>query len=347
MLKYVLNLMIVQFNLIKILQFMNFNRIIYEVFSLDELKNHPPVLVDIGASESTHKLWEKFSKFSICIAYDADDRQIGYIEKDTDKFKKLYVHNCIVTNKDDSKTEFFLTESPFCSSTLEPDTENLKVWAYAEKFKVLNKIELNAKNLTESLRELNIEKVDWFKSDSQGTDLRLFNSLAKELSEKIIVAEFEPGFINSYKGEDKLSELLKDFENKPFWLSEITIKGPRRITQTQLDKYFNSSIVKKLAQFSHKISPGWAELIYIKKMDEGNFSKREILLGWIFSTVLNQHGYALLLVDSLLNNVKEESLLKLLSIMKKYSLMRIKRNILLIKFLPSFFIKLKQLLGIH
>ena len=327
---------------------MNFNRIIDELFNLDELTNHPPVLIDIGASESTHKLWKKFSKYSICIAYDADDRQIGYTEKVTKEFKKLYVYNCIVTNRYDSKTEFFLTESPFCSSTLEPDTENLKVWAYAGKFKVIHRIELNAKNLNESLKEVNLEKVDWFKSDSQGTDLRLFNSLSKELSEKIIVAEFEPGFINSYKGEDKLSDILKDFENKQFWLSEITIKGPRRITQNQLDKYFNSSIMKKLAQFSHKTSPGWAELIYIRRMDEGNFSIREFLLGWIFSTVLNQHGYALQLVDILLNkNEKDENLLKLLHKMKKYSIKRIKRNILLIKFLPSLLIKSKQLLGIH
>ncbi len=207
---------------------MNFRRIIDELFSLDELTNHPPVLIDIGASESTHKLWKMFSRYSICIAYDADDRQIGYTEKVTKNFKKLYVYNCIVTNKDDSKTEFFLTESPFCSSTLEPDTESLKVWAYAGKFKVIDKIEINAKNLNESLEEVNIEKVDWFKSDSQGTDLRLFNSLSKELSEKIIVAEFEPGFINSYKGEDKLSDILKDFENRQFWLSEITIKGTKK-----------------------------------------------------------------------------------------------------------------------
>ncbi len=327
---------------------MNFNRIIDELFNLDELTNRPPVLVDIGASESTHKLWKKFSKYSICVAYDADDRKIGYTEKVTKEFKKLYVFNCIVTNGYDSKTEFFLTESPFCSSTLEPDLENLSVWAYAGKFKVIKRIELNAKNLTESLKEVNLEKVDWFKSDSQGTDLRLFTSLPKELSDKILVAEFEPGFINSYKGEDKLSDILTDFEKRSFWLSEITIKGPRRITQNQLDIYFNSRIIKKLAQFSHKISPGWAELIYIRKIDESEFSVRELLLGWIFSTVLSQHGYALLLVDTLLNkNEKDENFIRLLNIMKKYSIRRIKQNILLFKFLPSFFIKSKQLLGIH
>ena len=53
------------------------------------------------------------------------------------------------------------------------------------------------------MKELEIKSFDWFKTDSQGTDLRLFKSIGETLIPKIIVAEFEPGFINSYLGEDK------------------------------------------------------------------------------------------------------------------------------------------------
>ena len=54
------------------------------------------------------------------------------------------------------------------------------------------------------LKQLNIKNVDWFKSDSQGIDLELFKNIDEEIRKKIIVAEFEPGFINAYENEDRL-----------------------------------------------------------------------------------------------------------------------------------------------
>ncbi len=325
---------------------MSLNGIIKKVLSLKEFREASPVLVDIGASEAIHKLWKKISKYSTCIAFDADDREIGYIEKISSDFKKLYVFNCIVSDKDSPKISFFLTNSPYCSSTLEPNLNELENWAYSDKFNVTKNIEIKAKTLFSSLEELNINRIDWFKSDSQGIDLRLFNSLPLEINKKIIVAEFEPGFINSYKGEDKLSDLIKDFESKEFWLSNAKVKGSQRITKNQLDKYFNSEISKKLGQFSHKTSPGWAELIYLNNFNKNNFSIREYLLGWIFSTILNQHGFALLLTEKL-SSEYQENYAKLVDEMKSYSIKRIKKNILTLKFLPFVFIKIRQLIGLQ
>lgn len=325
---------------------MNLNTLLKKIFNSTELKNDPPVLIDVGASESMHKLWKKFSSFSICVAFDADDREIGYTEKITKEFKKLYVFNCIVTSDNTEQTDFYLTKSPYCSSTLEPQEDKLNDWAYAEKFNVIKKTKMNAKSLMQSLEEIQINKIDWFKSDSQGIDLRLFNSISNEIKKNIIVAEFEPGFIDSYKGEDKLSDLIKDFEEKKFWLSDITVKGSQRLTRDQLNSYFKFNSIKKLAQFSHKTSPGWAELIYIRNINADNYSAREFLLGWVFSTVLRQHGYALMLADNLIKKVKEnDALFRLLKEMKRYSLKRIRRDILLLKFTPYALIKIKQLLG--
>ena len=327
---------------------MNFTNLLRKIFELKDFEERPPILIDIGASESIHKFWKYISKYSICIAFDADNRELGYTEKITKDFKKLFVFNCIVTDTNENISDFYLTKSPYCSSTLPPLNEKLEGWAYAEKFQVQNKVIINSKSLMASLVELKINHIDWFKSDSQGIDLRLFKSLSENIRNNILVAEFEPGLIDSYKGEDKLSKLISFFETEAFWLSDFIVKGSQRIAQFQLETNFKSKIIRKLAQFSHKSSPGWAELIYIKEFEELKNSMRRLILGWVFSTILDRHGYALLLADKMiLKNVDDPDLITLIDKMKRYSKNKLQRNIISLRFLPSVFLKIKQSFRIY
>lgn len=319
-----------------------FSKLLKEIFSIEELQLNPPVLIDIGASGALHKRWKKIAKYSICIAFDADSREMKIIENAKSDFKKLYVYNCIVSDKDEGEVDFYLTKSPYCSSVLKPDIQNLKAWAYSDKFEITGKSKIKAKQLHTILGELEIDKVDWYKSDSQGLDLRLFSSLPDEIKDNIIISEFEPGFIDSYISEDKLSKLISYLETQNFWLSDIIVKGSQRISQKQLNEIYKSFLLKKLAHFSHKTSAGWAELLYIN-----NFQKitnlRGYILGWIFSTILEQHGFALSLIEKALPG-QQGSINKLLLSMRKYSEGRIKRNVLKLKFMPYVFEKISKVL---
>jgi len=266
--------------------------LIDEVLKRRELIDNPPVLIDIGASGAIHKQWKKLAKYSICIAFDADDRDVEYLLDEDKKFKKMYVYNRIVNDRSDNEIEFYLTKSPYCSSTLEPDLDSLNDYSSAELFQVDKKIQLKSVNLAAVLNELNITKIDWFKTDSQGTDLRLFNSLGKSKINNVLVAEFEPGIIDAYKGEDKLNALMLFMDNKPFWVSDMVVKGfPRIKRNIMLDDYgsFKTNIMTK----GIKKSPGWAEIQYINTMKNEHISKRDFLLCWVFSIVLKQYGFAL------------------------------------------------------
>jgi FkbM family methyltransferase len=234
--------------------------LIDEILNRPEFVYNPPVLVDIGASGKIHSKWKKIAKYSVCIAFDADDREFGYVENAASGFKKLYVYNCIVSDKESDKIDFYLTKSPYCSSTLEPDIPALSEWSFADKFIVEKKISLNNITLSKVLQNLNINKIDWFKTDSQGIDLRLFKSLSNEIQGKVIVAEFEPGLIDAYKTEDKLYNIVGYMSSGNFWLSDFVTKGAERLTQNDLSSITNNGLLKKLIRFSHRISPGWAEI---------------------------------------------------------------------------------------
>lgn len=99
--------------------------IIERVLNQPELKENPPVLLDIGASGNLHKKWQEIAKHSICIAFDADDRDMEHTIIASEEYYKLYVFNSIVMEKSEGKADFYLTRFPPCSSLLKPDLEKL------------------------------------------------------------------------------------------------------------------------------------------------------------------------------------------------------------------------------
>ncbi|MBP7554602.1 MAG: hypothetical protein KA885_14335 [Spirochaetes bacterium] len=269
--------------------------IIDKILSRDEFLKEPPVLVDIGASGTIHKEWKDIAKYSICIAFDADDREMGYIEKLDSGFKKLIVYNCIVSDKNESEMDFYLTKSPYCSSLLEPDAESLQNYSFAELFQVDKKVRLKSRSLYDIINELGLKNIDWFKTDSQGTDLRLFKTIPDDIKKRVLIAEFEPGIIDAYKGEDKYTDVLIYMKDYPFWITDMIVKGPERINNKIIfndikngsqERYrYGDSILKSI--------PGWMEISFFNNFkDFSAFTLREFLLAWVLSIIKEQVAFA-------------------------------------------------------
>jgi hypothetical protein len=289
------------------------------------------VLVDIGASEHIHSKWKRIAEYSICLAFDADERDFQFIEKEQSRFKKLYVYNCIASDKDQSKADFFLTSSPYCSSVLEPDLVKLKPYLHSHLFEVEKKVELNSIHIQKALDNAKLNYVDWFKSDSQGIDLRLFKSLDEKVKRRVLVAELEPGIIDAYIGEDKLYSVLEELNNSGFWLSDIKIKGVARFSKKSLDAEFNGTLFKKLIKESLKKAPGWGEMTFINSFESSVLDKREYLLGWLLSSLEGHHSFALELAAQGLEKFKSN----LFDELKQYSKRYMKKEIYRLKFLPA------------
>jgi FkbM family methyltransferase len=303
---------------------------IERIMNSPEVASQPPILLDIGASEGLHPAWRSIARYSICIAFDPDAREFSD-SKLRRYFRQLHSFNCVVSDVSKKEAEFFLTHSPYCSSLLEPDLLKLKDWAFAPLFTVEKKNTVKAKTLPQVLQEVGLHRVDWFKVDSQGMDLRLFKSLKKDLYQRVLAAEFEPGIIDAYKGEDKLHEVLRFMETLGFWLADITIKGSQRISPSTLKLLHPNEKFRKLAMFSHKASPGWAELVYLNTFQcKKFFTKREYLLGWLFATLQQQYGFAYQLAQTGQENFDDPLFFELLH----YSERTLKRQIISPRLLP-------------
>ncbi len=265
--------------------------VIRKVLGHQSLISQPPVLVDIGASGSLPEQWKLLAPYSICVAFDADTRDFVVSESENGEWKKLFSLNRLVSEKSSDEVDFYLTSSPYCSSMLQPDNEALKPWAFSPLFEVDKVVKLPAVDLHSVLEKIGLTYIDWYKTDSQGADLRIFDALPKNIIKKIISAEFEPGIIDAYKGEDKLHQLMAYMDKLPFWVSHMQVKGSQRIDQDDL-KSLNSLQRKYLKAFL-KTAPGWSEISYINKLNDSEMSCREYLLAWVFATIKGEHGFGL------------------------------------------------------
>ena len=254
------------------------------------------------------------------------------MNEESSNYSKLYIYNCIVSNESQTESDFYLTRSPHCSSLLEPDHENLREWSFAPFFDVEKKIRIKTKNLHTVLERLDINRIDWFKTDSQGIDLKLFKILGDKIIKKVLVAEFEPGFIDAYKNEDKIHQVLAYMDQqKCFWLADMILKGSQRIPIQEFNSIFKSNFSRKLARHALKKSPGWAELIYMNSFNnDTHFILRDYYLAWLIASLKRQHGFALNIIKQAEKIYSNELLIE----MRRFSYKKLKFQLFSWRLIP-------------
>jgi FkbM family methyltransferase len=266
--------------------------VVDRILRLPEIAAAPPVLVDVGAAKGIHPKWRPIAKYSACVAFEADERELESATAEGAGFLRLTTYNRIAAERSSDSELFHLTASPFCSSRLAPLPERLAHYAFAPLFRVERTVELPALALPEVLDELGLDRVDWLKLDSQGTDLRLFRSLG-ERADDVLVAELEPGIIDAYEGEDTLADVLAELGKRGFWASELAVQGSTRIDSSLARRELGERGAAYL-DACHKAAPGWAEIEYFNDFaDEERFGKRELLLGCAFAFLRGHDAFAL------------------------------------------------------
>ncbi|MEY2923459.1 MAG: hypothetical protein RL108_2085 [Bacteroidota bacterium] len=296
--------------------------LIDKILSTPLFLEQPLVLIDIGASGNIHPIWKKIAPYATCIAFDADDRDFDPTTSEKKQFKKLLIKKSLVNDQERTNIPFYLTVSPHCSSLLYPNTNSLSNWAYAPIFAVEKEVQLNTTTIGVTLKEFGIDYIDWYKSDSQGIDLRLFKSLQESIRNTIVVAEFEPGIIDAYNGEDKVKDMMAYQEQlNRFWLAKLDIKGNIRMSHEQLNEIVKNPFLQKILGKIGPTAPGWAEMTYLNSFNDSLMkTKRALMVGWISATILKQYGFAYSLAtdglflfgDDLFNEMKKASAKKML-----------------------------------
>lgn len=268
-------------------------KLIQSLLDLDLFTREPLVLADIGSSQLVNEKWnESLLIRSILILCDADDRDFDYEIPGAIRTVKLRD----IIAPEDGSNDFYLTKSPYCSSVLEPYHEELQNWSFAGLFAIEKKTTLPSRSLRQALADNGITYIDWYKSDIQGLDLKVFTSLSKDLQSRVLHAEFEPGILKAYKGEDFADACLKFMREQGFWLEDIVVNGPERVNRETLLQYGIDAEFYQYNRNPLKRSPGWLNLSFLREVHSG-MSDRETAGLFLFSILEDQYGFCLEILE--------------------------------------------------
>ena len=99
--------------------------------------------------------------------------------------------------------------------------------------------------------------------------------------------------MDAYIGEDKMHAVMSFMGDYPFWLSDLVVKGSQRISFAALKGNF-THIEQRFFPCFQKSAAFWGEMTYLNTFERKELlNKRDVLLGWIFSSIKRQHGFAL------------------------------------------------------
>jgi hypothetical protein len=256
-----------------------------------------PILVDIGASGAPPNMWERIARHSIYVGFDPDLRETR--EVSDGRFYKAYIINkAVTTDREKEKVQFYFTNSPYCSSTLRPDSESLASFLFSDLFTVERESTVPATTLDSVINQLSLSRIDWFKTDSQGTDLRLFKSLKDSVRARVLAVDIEPGLIDAYVGEDLFVDAHRYLTQNGFWLSNLDVQGAVRMRKSTLNEIMatNKDLNRAYIETTVKKTPGWCEARYLKTLEavtKQSFAENDYVILWIFAMIDNQHGFAL------------------------------------------------------
>ena len=266
-----------------------------------------PVLVDIGASGGSPKIWQPIRAHSTYVGFDGDDRDIRHPQQH--EFRHAhFVHEVIAPNGDGEgcasprEVTFYLTRSPYCCSTLRPNTLVTENFLSADSFIVEREQRARAASLNELLDRLSLERIDWMKIDTQGTDLRIYSSLRREVRDRMLAIDAEPGLRGAYVGEDLFCDVHKQLMADGFWLSNLKVCGLVRMRKSTLNALAakDPALDAETVARALRPTPGWTECRYLRSLESLakvsaalQSGRRDYLLLWVFALIDKQYGFAL------------------------------------------------------
>src|SRR3989454_7222277 len=192
-----------------------------------------PVLFDIGAAVAPPEVWQPIAPHSVYVGFDPDLREMQ-TRTDHPYHQAVIVNEAVTGDAGRSHAHFYFTKSPTCSSTLKPDAASLGEYLFADLFIVEREAGVRATTLDAVLDRLALPGVDWLKTDSQGTDLRLFESLKPDRRAPGLRPGPGPRPIDADVGGGLFLAAHKQLPKSGVWLSHLGGPGTGKMRRSTL-----------------------------------------------------------------------------------------------------------------
>jgi FkbM family methyltransferase len=255
-------------------------------------------LVDVGASLEPFAPFQPLLGAATYVGFDPDRRELHTSSSADGRGRRIVVEQAVVADDGAGEATFFLTANPTCSSTLRPLDREVGEYLHAYRFEVVGEATVGATTLAKALAGAGIDRVDWLKLDTQGTDLRLLTGLDEGLFATLMAVDAEPGLDAFYEGEDTFGELHRALVARGFWLADLDLIRAVRLRRRTYDDLLGArtKLGRRVAEFALKPSPTAAGPRYLRtlaSLEAAGAGRDDYLRLWACAFFSGNHPYAL------------------------------------------------------
>ena len=166
-------------------------------------------LIDIGAAGDIEPRWKSFEKNLYYVGFEPDEKSRNEI-LNRENFCLSYKIYPFALGSRITETEFYICKSPGVSSILKPNVEFLRHFPKSDRFQILTEQQVSLKKLD----DIQIDKIDFIKIDTQGSELEILKGAPLALS-RVLGLEIEVEFSRMYLGQPLFGDIcayLEKFE---------------------------------------------------------------------------------------------------------------------------------------
>jgi FkbM family methyltransferase len=253
-------------------------------------------LVDVGASLEPFPPFRPLLGSATYVGFDPDLREMH--TEASESCRQIILNKAVVADAERATATFFLTRNPTASSTLRPDPDKLGPYLHAYRYEVVGEADVPATTLDGALASAGLHRVDWLKLDTQGTDLRLIESMSETLSATLMAIDAEPGLDPYYEAEDTFGDLHRALVERGYWLADLAHTPAVRLRRETFDAALGarSKFGRMRYEFALKTSPiavGPRYLRTLASLDKAGAERDDYLRLWACAAFSGNNPYAL------------------------------------------------------
>lgn len=180
------------------------------------LTNNPLVVLDIGASGGIKPRWEKLDAEHIAVLCEPDPREFDNLSATLPTNYRL-ISTALSDHK--GKTAFNLCRKQMCSSILKSNFEKLRFYHQAERFDIIDNVELDVDTLDNALKGV-VDRVDFIKIDAEASELFILKGASNTLK-NVLGMEIEVSFFPIRKDQPLFEDVQAYVRQAGFELIDI------------------------------------------------------------------------------------------------------------------------------
>ena len=199
----------------------------------DLLRNSKILALDIGAYggfNSDNYFPSRYEKFFEPIMVEPQRDEAEKLKK-----KYTYVIDKGLWSSTTNKKLFFLKNRPGSSSMYKPNKKFFSAYRIDQKnyknFEITDEFEIKCETIEKSLREISIDKLDYLKIDTQGSELEILKGLGDY---KPLMVRTEVQILSMYEDVPNWSKLLGSLYEKNYVICDWKGIGPH-VTRTPVE----------------------------------------------------------------------------------------------------------------